>query len=286
MASDIDDYILERVNRYDQLTIRQLMRLRGYRDSMYSDVQKRFHRMEEMKLLFSMPLTHEKGIGGLTKVYMLGPRGRARLIDSDIEVPTNRFRPKSIKNTGQISVDRWRHRLAVVDLLISAQVWERGGRRINLEGMWTESDMLRSPVWPAEVSLGRRGGMLRYKPDGWIEGTVGRNKFYLAPEIERKGSEGGYGQKRWREKIQKIAAFHASFEDPENLWFPVFAMQGENHQETLLKWAHMELRDIRAEHVAPHIKITTAYPDEERFFWEEWWKSPGDDEWVLLFHSV
>jgi hypothetical protein len=265
MPSDIDDYILDRINYYDRLTVRQLMRLKGWSDGTYPDVCARMRKLEKLDLVYHVELANQKGRGGVTNIYLLTSDGKNRAEDND-----KRVRYKVIDHTEERSVDFWRHTLAVNDFLISAQVWKRTNPQVELQGMLTETDINKSRDFPVEVVL-PSGEVVGYKPDGWLSGEITNRPFALSLEVERKK----YSYPRWEEKLAKMVAFWESSEDADFLVFPVITQKGEDHRNQLLKWSAMILREMGKSHVARAIRITYANISEESIFTKPVWSMPG-----------
>jgi len=253
VITDTELLYLQRINRFEALGARQLMRLFRYSENSYTTVTDRLKRMEKRKLLVVEAKIQDttKKIAGAFKLYGIGPVGEEVLKAEGISVP---------RRNPTRSVEYWRHSMAVTDMLIDTVVWVEAHPGYEIVSMLTEYDIQRSKlIEPILVTL-PSGETVRVEPDAIVEIEWSGNSRTIIFEIER-GQEGqrAYSQNRWNEKLEKLVALWDASENRETVYIVIIAMRGEEQAQTLRKWTDIYLHEHRKQYLSSHIFITHEY---------------------------
>ncbi len=158
IISAADLKVVEYLNRYSCLTVKQLVRIFGWKDASYAN--ERMLKLVTLGYVDRKPLP-AKGIGRITWVYKLGTEGE-RYIKEEKRLVPYRF----VMGAGKYLMPVWWHTLATQDFFVTAETWvnarKRLGEDIDIEKMATELDIKRDKKnFPPNSSI--------LIPDGWID---------------------------------------------------------------------------------------------------------------------
>jgi hypothetical protein len=184
------------------------------------------------------------------------------------------------------------HTLATIDVLIAAELLCRTAPvAVSMPRLLTERELKANPL---RVDLtsgdGKQTRSVAVIPDAWFELSVSSKKpIAIAVELDR-GSE---DQKRWREKVEALAAwargpYREAFGN-ETLTIAVVTPE-EVRRDTLRTWTAQELARIDQSVLGQIFLFTSADPvatSPQTFFFGRCWYEPTATEPVsLLIPSV
>jgi hypothetical protein len=177
------------------------------------------------------------------------------------------------------------HTLATIDVLIAAELLCRTSP-VAMPRMLLERELR---VSPARVDLpdanGKHTRSVAVIPDAWFELAVGAKKpVAIAIEMDR-GSE---DQKRWRDKIEALAAwalgpYRQAFA-AETLTIAVVT-PSDARRDTLREWTQQELVRIGQAELAEIFLFTSIDPvaaSPQKFFFGHCWYEPASSEPVSM----
>lgn len=271
--TDRDLEILLKLNAYDRLTIKQVLRVLDMSEKSYTTLSTRLADLKELGYLGAISYITKTTFAGMTKVYYLTAKGRriiGKMEEPEIEV-TPRPKVEEIDPTEIASLIYWRHHFAVNDFLITADVWrQRNTEDVTLEGALTMFDIDRRKDFPVPITMsdGRKATM---SPDGWLDVMVSGQEYCFALELERDQ----YSEKRWGDKIERMLGFYDVNAASDMLRFLIIAMKGEEHKKQILRVTAQTLREIQRSDAAPLFLVTETEPTDLRLFTDPVWMMPN-----------
>jgi hypothetical protein len=281
------------INRFQCLSIAQVIRIVGYSPKNYPNVSARLTEMFKDKWVDYGMLPHESALGGITKLYVLAPAGREelRLLGEEIISDRTPFDSSRLAGKGEKPKklsEYWRHVMHSNDFLITAHQWKPP--EVTFRRMLTEMDIHSlKKEYPVSVTLGD-GTKTGVQPDGLLEVVHEQHGgFRFVIELEHDN----YEESAFRKKVRAYTVFATGPAEKlygtSTLTVLFLATRGEEHRKKLLKWIAMELRELGKPDYWYLFCVTGVAPTDLSLFTEPVWNVPavepgyGDYEPRYLF---
>lgn len=239
LITEVDKAVLLALSRFHYLTAKQAGRLlypNANDNNRY--MQRRFKKLVDAGFVLRLCALPMPQYGQAPHVFTLAYKGRDYLQALGVPVESY-FRPVEERRA---SANRpfMIHRLATIDVMISATVLCRDVSGVSCPQMLSERELKRTAI---HVDVAGEEGTRRVAviPDAWLQLKVGAGEPYsIAVELDR-GTE---DQKVWRQKIAAYAAwsmgpYREAF-DTDNLTVAVVCPDEERSAQ-LREWTHREL---------------------------------------------
>jgi hypothetical protein len=274
------------LTRYDYLTAEQATRLLFSEGSVKYVMARlaQLARNEYVLPLFVPGLTPR---GRPKTVYTLAHNGRRYVLEEGIAL-AKRIRPDEEYQKAR-NPFFMRHTLAVIDVLIAAELLSQTMPGVVLNRMFHERQLKRDPIY---VDLPSDGGKRKHKtvcivPDCSLDFTIQQTwQDFIHTEVFRSLPE----EKDWKQKVHAYVVYANSLHEQRfgtpALTIAVVSIIGERVRNTLLTWTEEELTRLQAEQEGERFFFSSLAISEasplETFIAPYWYQAFGTTPTPLL----
>ena len=273
-----DIEILLAVNRYDCLTIDQVMELfhwTSYRHAAQrlQKLSATFHVLERKKL-------PSIDLGGATWMHRVSERGKKAIQEYDPSVAVPRF---AMGGATRVLGPTWWHTKYVNDVLICANRWLEETAGIQIARMETEKALFRRrTAFPKAAPTSSPSA--RVIPDGFLEihDLTKMQRLCFCVEVETGSQEMAV----IGDKVRNLVRFYdEGLEHAFGVDFGVFLfvamgikkrrMPPDVHRNTILTTITQTLQELQRPEMAETFSVTAAHPTDRALFTHPVWYVPG-----------
>jgi hypothetical protein len=292
VITEADQALLYALARFHYLTAKQASRLLYPKnaDPRARYLQKLFQRLVEADYVLRLRALPKPKYGQDPHVFTLARRGWDYLRGMGITtVPY--YRPSEELRAADNS-PFMKHRLAAIDVLITADRLQRDLPQVTLLQLLTERELKRTAIRvevPAVPHSGQEGvRRVAVIPDGWFQLSInGGLPYSIALELDR-GTE---DQKVWREKVAAYVVwakgpYKETFET-DNLTIAIVCPD-ERRRAMLKDWTMRELKAREQTEYAAVFVFTATSPvatAPRRYFFSKIWQEAGSDTPIRLLDA-